>query len=431
MDLTFSAEERAFEQEVRDFIAANLSAEMKRAQSLTPSVFSDPDIGIAWQKSLHKKGWGAPGWPVEHGGPDWTSAQRWIFEAECARAGVPNVNVMGVKMVGPVIIGFGSPEQKNFYLPRILSGDDYWCQGYSEPGSGSDLASLKTRAVRDGDDYIINGTKIWTTHAHHANRMFALVRTSDTERQQDGISFILIDMKSPGITTRPILTIGGDHEVNQVFFDDVRVPVANRVGEEGKGWTYGKYLLEFERGSGIASAKLRDALKTVSDLAESDATGRAIDDPDISLRMSEIEVDIDTLEMTELRVLSALQTGQNPGAVSSLLKLRVSEIRQAVTRLGVEVIGNDGLVCRADAAVLQAQRGAGDPGSDVAGGAGISQRPRLHDLRRLVGDPARHRRQDGAGAVTSFRVDAKPRSSEATIRRQRLDPGSAPSLIPE
>jgi acyl-CoA dehydrogenase len=197
--------------------------------------------------------------------------------------------------------------------------------------------------VRDGDDYIINGTKIWTTHAHHADRMFALVRTNDTPRQQDGISFILIDMKSPGITTRPILTIGGDHEVNQVFFDDVRVPVANRVGEEGKGWTYGKYLLEFERGSGIASAKLREALRTVSDLAESEATGCAIDDPDIALRMSEIEVDIDTLEMTELRVLSALQTGQNPGAVSSLLKLRVSEIRQAVTRLGVDVIGNDGL----------------------------------------------------------------------------------------
>jgi acyl-CoA dehydrogenase len=343
MDLSFSAEERGFEKEVREFIAENLTPEMKRAQALTPSVFSDPDIGIAWQKSLHKKGWGAPGWPVEYGGPDWTAAQRWIFEAECARAGAPNVNVMGVKMVGPVIIGFGNSEQKNYYLPRILSGEDYWCQGYSEPGSGSDLASLKTRAVRDGDDYIINGTKIWTTHAHHANRMFALVRTNDAPRQQDGISFILIEMKSPGITIRPILTIGGDHEVNQVFFDDVRVPIANRVGEEGKGWTYGKYLLEFERGAGIASAKLRDALRTVSDLANSDATGRAIEDPDVAVRMSEIEVDIDTLEITELRVLSALQTGQNPGAVSSLLKLRVSEIRQAVTRLGVEVIGNDGL----------------------------------------------------------------------------------------
>jgi acyl-CoA dehydrogenase len=343
MDLTFSAEERAFEQDVRDFIAENLTPEVKRATALTPSVFSDPDIGMAWQRALHKRGWGAPGWPVEHGGPAWTPAQRWIFEAESARAGVPNVNVMGVKMVGPVIIGFGTQQQKDFYLPRILSGEDYWCQGYSEPGSGSDLASLRTRAVRDGDDYVINGTKIWTTHAHHANRMFALVRTNDSDRQQDGISFILIDMKSKGITTRPILTIGGDHEVNQVFFDDVRVPVANRVGEEGKGWTYGKYLLEFERGAGIASAKLREALRSITDLAQSDLTGRAIDDPDIAMKMSEIEVDIDALEMTELRVLSALQTGQNPGAVSSVLKLRNSEIRQAVTRLGADVIGHDAL----------------------------------------------------------------------------------------
>ena len=343
MDLSFSTEERAFEKEVREFIAQNLSPEMKRATALTPSVFSDPDIGMAWQRALHRKGWGAPGWPVEYGGPDWTPAQRWIFEAESARAGAPNVNVMGVKMVGPVIIGFGTREQKDFYLPRILSGEDYWCQGYSEPGSGSDLASLKTRAVRDGDDYIINGTKIWTTHAHHANRMFALVRTNETERQQAGISFILIDMKTPGITTRPILTIGGDHEVNQVFFDDVRVPVANRVGEEGKGWTYGKYLLEFERGAGIASAKLREALSSISDLAQSELTGRAIDNPDIAVRMSEIEVDIDALEMTELRVLSALQTGQNPGAVSSVLKLRNSEIRQAVTRLAADVIGHDAL----------------------------------------------------------------------------------------
>jgi len=343
MDLSFNADERAFEIEVQSFLAEHLTPEIKRAQALTPSVFSDPDIGIAWQRALHAKGWGAPGWPVAHGGPDWSPAQRFIFEVECARAGAPNVNVMGVKMVGPVIIGFGSQQQKDYYLPRILSGDDYWCQGYSEPGSGSDLASLKTRAARDGDHYIVNGTKIWTTHAHHANRMFALVRTSDTPRQQDGISFILIDMKSPGITIRPILTIGGDHEVNQVFFDDVRVPVANRVGEEGKGWTYGKYLLEFERGAGISSAKLREALRTIAELAESDVTGRAADDPDISLRLSDIEIDIDTLEMTELRVLSALQTGENPGAVSSMLKLRVSEIRQAVTRLGVDVIGHDGL----------------------------------------------------------------------------------------
>jgi acyl-CoA dehydrogenase len=344
MDLTFSAEEQAFAKDVRDFIAANLPPEVKRAQALTPSVFSDPGVVTAWQNALHKKGWVAPGWPKAYGGPDWSPAQRWIFETECARAGVPQISPMGTKMVGPVIIGFGTQEQKDYYLPRILSGEDAWCQGYSEPGSGSDLSSLKTRAVRDGDHYVVNGTKIWTTHAHHANRMFALVRTSDEPRQQDGISFLLIDMKAKGVTIRPILTIGGDHEVNQVFFDDVRVPVADRVGEEGKGWTYGKYLLEFERGGGIASAKLREALQTVADLAESDASARAIDDPDIALRLSEIEVDIDALEMMELRVLSDMQGGRNPGAVSSLLKLRVSEIHQAVTRLGVDVIGYDGLV---------------------------------------------------------------------------------------
>ncbi len=342
MDLAFGAADHSFQSEVRDFIAAHLGPESQRAQKLTPSVFSDPDVVRGWQKALHAKGWVAPGWPTEHGGPGWTPSQRWIFETECARANTPQLSPMGLKMVGPVIIGFGSPEQKNFYLPRILSGEDYWCQGYSEPGSGSDLSSLKTRAVRDGDHYVINGTKIWTTHAHHANRMFALVRTSDGPRQQDGISFVLIDMTSPGITIRPILTIGGDHEVNQVFFDDVRIPVSDRVGEEGKGWTYGKYLLEFER-SGITSPRLRRALDLVRDLALSEENGRPIDDPDIALKLSEIEIDIDALEMAELRVLSALQTGQNPGAVSSMLKLRVSEIHQAVTRLGVEVIGSDAL----------------------------------------------------------------------------------------
>src|SRR6476646_6644718 len=210
MDLSFNAEERAFQDEVRGFIARNLTEEMKRATALTPSVFSDSDIGMAWQRALHKQGWGATGWPVDHGGPDWTPAQRWIFEAECARAGVPNVNVMGVKMVGPVIIGFGTPEQKNFYLPRILSGEDYWCQGYSEPGSGSDLASLRTRARLEGDEYVINGSKIWTTHAHHANWMFALVRTDPDVKPQRGISFLLVPMDQPGIEVAPIVSMSGD-----------------------------------------------------------------------------------------------------------------------------------------------------------------------------------------------------------------------------
>ncbi|MGY4304514.1 acyl-CoA dehydrogenase [Bradyrhizobium sp. USDA 4369] len=343
MDLNLDADELSFAEEVRDFLAANLTPDMKRAWAMTASASSEPEIGMAWQRALHRRGWGAHGWPAEYGGPGWSFTQKWIFETECARAGTPNVNSMGVNMVGPVIIGFGSPEQKRFYLPRILSGEDYWCQGYSEPGAGSDLASLQTRARRDGDDYVITGSKIWITHAHHANRMFALVRTNETERKQNGISFILVDMKSPGITVRPIVTIGGDHEVNQVFLDDVRVPVANRVGDEGAGWTYGKYLLEFERGSRIMSAKLRAALRAVTDLAANVITGPAIRDPDIGLRLSEVEIDIDTLEMQELQLLSALQSGQNPGAASSLLKLRASEIRQAVTRLGADVIGYDGL----------------------------------------------------------------------------------------
>src|SRR2546421_495934 len=273
MDISFSAEERGFEKEVREFIDENLTPEMKRAQALTPSVFSDPDIGIAWQKSLHKKGWAAPGWPVEHGGPDWTAAQRWIFEAECARAGAPNVNVMGVKMVGPVIIGFGSSEQKNYYLPRILSGEDYWCQGYSEPGSGSDLASLKTRAVRDGDHYVVNGQKTWTTLAHFADWIFCLVRTDSAAKQQEGISFLLVDMKTPGITVRPLILMDGGHEVNEVFFDDVKVPAGNRVHDEGKGWTVAKYLLGHERMNTARIGGSKRELEKLKEVAASQRKG--------------------------------------------------------------------------------------------------------------------------------------------------------------
>src|SRR5499426_869065 len=342
MDLTFSAEERAFEQEVRDFIAESLTPEMKRATALTPSVFSDPDIGMAWQRALHRKGWGAPGWPVDHGGPDWTPAQRWIFEAESARAGVPNVNVMGVKMVGPVIIGFGSPEQKDFYLPRILSGEDYWCQGYSEPGSGSDLASLKTRAVRDGDDYVINGTKIWTTGAHVADHMFCLVRTSSEGKPQDGISFVLIDsMQTPGLSVKPIITLAGDHEVNQVFFDNVRTPVANRIGPENAGWTVAKYLLEFERGGDAYTPNLNARIEDVRRVAReaaADGAGRLIEERGFGERLAEVEMEVQALEMIELQVLSDLSRGRTPGAVSSAMKIRGSETLQKLDHLGVEAL---------------------------------------------------------------------------------------------
>ncbi len=342
MDLAFSAEERAFQDEVRAFLKKALTPDLVRSAGLTPSVFSDPPVGVRWQKLLHEQGWAAPLWPKQYGGTGWSIGQRYIWEVESALAGAPSVTPMGLRMVGPVIMQFGTQAQKDFYLPRILNGEDYWCQGYSEPGSGSDLASLKTKAVRDGDHYVVNGSKIWTTHAHNANRMFALVRTSDEPKKQDGISFILIDMDTPGISVRPILTIGGDHEVNQVFFDDVRVPVANRVGAEGQGWSYGKYLLEFERGGAMSSGRLREALRHVETLA---ARYRASEDPAIALRLSQVEIDIDGLEMTELRIMSSLSTGQNPGPVSSsLAKLRNSEIKQALTSLAVDVLGEDALV---------------------------------------------------------------------------------------
>ncbi|MDE2362950.1 MAG: acyl-CoA dehydrogenase family protein [Hyphomicrobiales bacterium] len=347
MELAFTPDEIAFQNEVRAFLAAHLTPDIKRSHALTPSVFSDPPVGNHWQKLLYAKGWAAPLWPKEYGGAGWTLAQRYIWEVESALAGAPSVTPMGLRMVGPVIMKFGTQAQKDFYLPRILKAEDYWCQGYSEPGSGSDLASLKTRAVRDGDHYVINGSKIWTTHAHYANRMFALVRTSDEGKKQDGISFILIDMDTPGISVRPILTIGGDHEVNQVFFDDVRVPVANRVGAEGQGWSYGKYLLEFERGGAMSSGRLRGALRHVEKIAAHYRDGERplIEDPAISLRLSQVEIDIDALEMTELRIMSSLQTGQNPGSVSSsLAKLRNSEIKQAITSLAVDVLGEDALV---------------------------------------------------------------------------------------
>ena len=343
MNLEFSADELAFRDEVRAFIKAKLPPGLVRANAMTTTAFPEPEVSGPWMSALSARGWLAPAWPAEHGGPGWSVAQRYLFEVECARAGAPIIHPMGVKMVGPVIIGFGSPEQKRTLLPRILACEDYWCQGYSEPGSGSDLASLKTRAVRDGDHYVVNGTKIWTTHAHHANRMFALVRTADTGRKQEGISFLLIDMKTPGITIRPINTIGGEHEVNQVFFDDVRVPVTDRVGDEGQGWVMGKYLLEFERGGGIASARMRLMLQKIERVL-AEVSGNGPLDTRTEDEIIEIETDIDAIEMIELRVMNALQVGQNPGAISSLLKLRNSEIRQAITRLGVDAVGAAGLV---------------------------------------------------------------------------------------
>jgi acyl-CoA dehydrogenase len=342
MSPMLDADDLAFRDEVRAFLRERLTDDLVRATRLNTSVFSEPDVCLRWQQSLFERGWVAPAWPVEHGGAGWSLVRRWIFETELARAGAPPLSPLGLRMAGPVIMRFGTPEQRARWLPRMLSGEDVWCQGYSEPGSGSDLASLKTRAVRDGDAYVVDGTKIWTTHAHHADMMFALVRTgADSARRQDGISFLLIDMRTPGITVRPIRSASGDHEVNQVFFDDVRVPKAGLIGEENMGWTIAKYLLEFERGGAIAAARLRATLERVVALA--DARG-ALDDADLALAVSAVEVDVDALEATELRVMATMQVGQNPGGlVSSMLKLRWSELQQAITRLAVRALGADAL----------------------------------------------------------------------------------------
>ena len=340
MLVRLSPEDIAFRDEVRAFLAARLTPELREVGRRMTSVFVDRDHNLAWQAILHEKGWAAPDWPVEHGGPGWTETQRWIFAGECAAASAPGLAPQGLKMVAPVLMRYGTEEQKRHYLPRILSGEDYWCQGYSEPGAGSDLASLRMAAVSDGDDYVLNGSKIWTTHAHFANRIFCLVRTSTTGKPQQGITFLLIDMAAPGITIRPIISLSGDHELNQVFFDDVRVPKANRVGAENDGWTVAKVLLEFERG-GRASAGLKVGLQRVAELARGEGV---MDDPDFRQRFAALKVAISAIEMTEQRILGAFAGGGTPGPLASLLKIQGTEAMQKIDELGVEAAGLYGAV---------------------------------------------------------------------------------------
>jgi alkylation response protein AidB-like acyl-CoA dehydrogenase len=342
MDLTLSREDEDFRTEVRHFLDENLTQDLREAGRKTTGVFADYAAGMRWHRILARRGWSAPSWPREHGGTGWSATQRYIFARECIAADAPRIFAMGLRMVGPVIMKFGTPEQKEKYLPRIVSGDITFCQGYSEPGSGSDLASLKTRAERDGDDYVINGTKIWTTGAHVADHMFCLVRTSTEGKPQDGISFVLIDsMTTPGLTVSPILTLAGDHEVNQVFFDNVRTPVANRIGPENAGWTVAKYLLEFERGGEAYTPNLYARLEDVKRIAReeaADGSGRLIAERGFVERLAEAEMDIQALEMIEMQVLSDLSRGRNPGAVSSSMKIRGSETLQKLDHLGVEAL---------------------------------------------------------------------------------------------
>jgi len=351
MDLDLTAEDLAFRDEVRAFLDAALTPELREAGRRMTSVFCDKKYSLPWQRILHAKGWVAPSWPREYGGTGWNETQRAIFSAECVRAGAPGLAPMGLRMVGPVIMRYGTPEQKAHYLPRILSGEDYWCQGYSEPGSGSDLASLQLRATSDGDHYVLNGSKIWTTHAHWANRMFCLVRTSTEGKPQAGITFLLLDMGTPGIKVDPIITLAGEHEVNQVFFDNVRVPVSGRVGEENAGWTVAKYLLEFERGGGSA-AGMKVALERLRNLARqetSDQGGPLIEDPAFRAKLAGAGVALDAIEMTEHRVLAALASGNAPGPASSMLKTQGTELMQRLDEIALEGLAHYGAVQQIEA----------------------------------------------------------------------------------
>ncbi len=340
MELTFTADDLAFRDEVRTFLTENLPADTRF--KLENGRKLDKGDYVRWQKILGEKGWIAPGWPTEYGGPGWSATQRYIFQEEYGAANCPRVVPFGVSMVGPVIYTFGSQAQKDRFLPRILMTDDWWCQGYSEPGSGSDLASLRTKAERQGDHYIVNGSKTWTTMAQWADWIFCLVRTDSDAKPQEGISFLLIDMNSPGISVTPIITIDGGREVNSVFFDDVKVPAENLVGEENKGWTYAKFLLGHERTgiAGVSKSKYEIArLKEIAAAEKDGGGGRLIDVDAFRQRISETEIELTALEFTELRILSDQQAGKGPGPESSILKIRGTEIQQAITELLMQAVG--------------------------------------------------------------------------------------------
>jgi len=362
VQLEFTPEEQAFREEVRAFVREQLP------QSISAKVLNGYDLSredhISWQRRLYERGWGAQGWPKQFGGPGWNAVQQYIFEEESALAGGPRLIPFGTKMVGPVIMAFGNAAQQQRFLPKILSGEEWWCQGYSEPGAGSDLASLKTRAVREGDDYLVNGQKTWNTLGQYADWMFCLVRTDAAAKPQSGISFLLIDMKSPGITVRPITLLDGSQEVNEIWFENVRVPVQNRIGDENKGWTYAKFLLGHERaniaGVGIAKRELR-RLKDIARQERKD--GRPlIEDPLFAANVAEVEIDLWALEITNLRMLSAERSARAPGPEASILKIRGTEIAQCISELAMRAVGPYALPFRREAM----EAGWQPPGPDYA-----------------------------------------------------------------
>jgi alkylation response protein AidB-like acyl-CoA dehydrogenase len=345
MNLEFTPEDIKFRDEVRAWIKEVYTDDLKKRMALSKNGSLDEKHQKAWQKMLAQKGWLATNWPKEYGGTGWNQTQKYIFEMECALAGTPRMSSMGIRMCAPVIMKFGTDEQKKKFLPPIRNSEVWWCQGYSEPGSGSDLASLQMSGRREGDHYILNGQKTWTTYAQWADWIFCLVRTSKEPKKQNGISFILVDMKSPGITITPINTLDdtppGDQEINSVFFDNVKVPVENLVGTEGEGWTCAKYLLTFERGSAYSPA-CRNALRKAREIAKLETAGGAplVDDPDFARKLTDLEIQIEALDATERRIFDKLSSGQSVGAMSSLMKTRGSEIGQKITELVLEAAGN-------------------------------------------------------------------------------------------
>ncbi len=340
MQISLSPEDLAFREEVRAFLAADLTPFLREVGQRSTSVFVEKQHNLEWQRILNKRGWAAPHWPTEHGGTGWSEMQRYIFASELAAANAPGLAPQGLRMVAPVIMAMGTEAQKAHYLPRILSGEDYWCQGYSEPQAGSDLAALQLRADPDGNDYILNGSKIWTTHAHFANQMFLLARTARDGRPQQGITFLLLDMETPGIDVRPILSIADDHDLNQVFFDNVRVPQANRIGAEHDGWTVAKFLLEFERTVAYASG-LWAALNGAEAMARE---RELLDDPQIRRKLSRLSSQVAAIEAVEQQVMARISGGNSPGTAGSMLKVQGTETAQAIQHLKVELAGDYGAV---------------------------------------------------------------------------------------
>ena len=333
MDLAFTPEEHAFRAEVRRVIAGGLPADVRRKVQAGEAL--EKDDFARWHDVLFKQGWAAPNWPSQYGGPGWNAVQRHIFSEEQAYGWAPRLPPFGLVMVAPIIMEFGNDAQRARYLPKILSGEEWWCQGYSEPGAGSDLAALDTRAERDGDHYIVNGTKTWITFAHYADWIFVLVRTNPSAKKQEGISFLLVDMKTPGVTVRPIETIDGGREINEVHFENVRVPLENRVGDEGAGWTYAKFLLEHERTGTAGVARCRQQLVQLKERMATDG----IDDERFLDRLALVEIELDALAYTELRTLAAESAGKRPGPESSILKIKGTQIQQALTELALDAVG--------------------------------------------------------------------------------------------